>query len=323
MELFYSKYSPKTLYDFEISDNLFAIFDSLINTNTLNILFYGDSYSGKTEISKKLIDEYYKGFNKSLINNNLLFINQLQEQGINFYKSELNTFCQIKSGITGKKKIIFIDDMHLINNQCQQIFKNFLEKYKSNIMIISTTSNVQKIIESLKSRLIMIELLHPSTDYIYKFIKNIILCENILIKDEESISLIVKLSGNSMKRCINHLEKLKLLDKEINSEIILNVIMNNNYINFKEYTEHLKNGNLFDAVLIIMKIFNNGFSVIDILETYFTYIKIVEESLKDNIRYEIIELLCKYITIFYTKHENEIELLPLTNNIYKVFKQYS
>ena len=34
-------------------------------------------------------------------------------------------------------------------------------------------------------------------------------------------------------------------------------------------------------------------------------------------RYEIIKLLCEYITIFHNVHEDEIELALLTNDIIK------
>jgi hypothetical protein len=52
----------------------------------------------------------------------------------------------------------------------------------------------------------------------------------------------------------------------------------------------------------------------DILDNYFLFIKstnIVNETDK----YEIIKLICKYITIFHNIHEDEIELSLFTNNL--------
>jgi hypothetical protein len=40
--------------------------------------------------------------------------------------------------------------------------------------------------------------------------------------------------------------------------------------------------------------------------------------LTEDEKYEIVPLLCKYITIFYNVHEDEIELGLFTNNLFSV-----
>ena len=35
--------------------------------------------------------------------NNIIFINSLKEQGVNYYRNEMKTFCQTSSTIHGKK----------------------------------------------------------------------------------------------------------------------------------------------------------------------------------------------------------------------------
>ena len=37
--------------------------------------------------------------------------------------------------------------------------------------------------------------------------------------------------------------------------------------------------------------------------------------MNDKTKYKIIPVICKYITIFYDVHEDEIELIFLTNNL--------
>ena len=63
-----------------------------------------------------------------------------------------------------------------------------------------------------------------------------------------------------------------------------------------------------------MNLQNRGFSVMDILDSYFIYIK-HNESIEENIKYEIIKIICKYITTFHNIHEDEIELSLFTNDI--------
>ena len=74
--------------------------------------------------------------------------------------------------------------------------------------------------------------------------------------------------------------------------------------------------NIFDAINIYYSIYENGYSVIDILDNYFIYIKNIT-YLSDNIKFIIIKLLCEYISVFYEIHEEKLELALFTNNLYK------
>ena len=66
-----------------------------------------------------------------------MFINNLKEQGIQYFRNEMKTFCQSHSSIHGKKKLVIIDDIDTINEQSQQVFRNYIDKYKHNIHFIS------------------------------------------------------------------------------------------------------------------------------------------------------------------------------------------
>jgi len=97
------KYKPTMFKDFEIDQNIISILDTLISMNNLNILFVGDSGSGKTSLINALIKEYYNGISYS---DNILIINSLKEQGIQYYRTEVKTFCQTRCSIPNKKKIV-------------------------------------------------------------------------------------------------------------------------------------------------------------------------------------------------------------------------
>ena len=75
--------------------------------------------------------------------------------------------------------------------------------------------------------------------------------------------------------------------------------------------------NIKQAVEIIYNIFDKGYSVMDILDCYFSYIKISKE-IDETIKYKIIKVICKYITIFHNIHENSIELVLFTNELTKI-----
>ena len=56
---------------------------------------------------------YYANINDN-INDNILCINLLNDSGINYYRNEIKTFCQINN--KNKLKTIVIDDLDLLMN---------------------------------------------------------------------------------------------------------------------------------------------------------------------------------------------------------------
>ena len=160
-QLFINKFQPIYFKDFEINDNIMDVLNTLITMNNLNILFIGGIGYGKTSLLNALIKEYYKTNDSSPQKNyseNIMHINSLKEQGINYYRNDVKTFCQTSSIIKGKKKIIVLDDIDFINEQSQQVFRNCIDKYSHNVHFISSCSNIQKVIESLQSRFIIIKI---------------------------------------------------------------------------------------------------------------------------------------------------------------------
>ena len=124
---FIYKYQPMFLEDFEMDNKLMELIKILIKMDNLNILFVGDSGSGKTSLISAIIRDYYDNVNYK---DNVLYINTLKDQGISYYRNEVKTFCQTPTNIVGKKKIIVLDDLDVINEQSQQVFRNFIDKYR-------------------------------------------------------------------------------------------------------------------------------------------------------------------------------------------------
>ena len=109
---FIAKYKPYFIEDFCMENDLIDVIKSLLEVDYLNLLFVGNNGTGKTTLLNCLIREYY-GLTKdqSFPENNILFINNLKEQGIQYFRNEMKTFCQSHSSIYGKKKLVIIDDI--------------------------------------------------------------------------------------------------------------------------------------------------------------------------------------------------------------------
>lgn len=314
--LFLNKYQPFFFKDFETEPEMLEILNTLISMNNLNVLFIGDIGSGKTAFLNAVIREYYKGLEPTDYLDNILHINSLKEQGINYYRNDVKTFCQTCSSVKDKKKIIVLDDIDFINEQSQQVFRNCIDKYSHNVHFISSCSNSQKVIESLQSRLIIIKIKPLQRSNLIKIMRKITQLEQIEITDDAE-DFILNVCNNTAKILINYIEKFKLLNEPITLELASNVCSNISLSTFEEYTQFLKDGQLKDAIRLLYNIYDKGYSVMDILDNYFVFVKITR-LLSEEQKYNIIPFICKYITVFHNIHEDEIELALFSNNLQQI-----
>jgi DNA polymerase III delta prime subunit len=314
--LFVHKFQPLYFRDFDPESEVIKILKTLITIDNLNILLIGHIASGKTSLLNALIKEYYAGYQPKEYEENVLYINSLKEQGINYYRTDVKTFCQTCSNIKNKKKIVVLDDIDLINEQSQQVFRNCIDKYSHNVHFISSSSNIQKVIESLQSRLTIIKLNPLERKNLENIIQQIQISENIQI-DDDAKDFIISISNNIAKIVINYMEKFKLLNERITLPLAIQLCSNISFLTFEKYTQFLLENKLQEAITLIYEIYDKGYSVMDILDNYFIFVKSTN-ILTDDHKYNIISCICKYITIFHNIHEDEIELSLFTNNLIQI-----
>jgi DNA polymerase III delta prime subunit len=315
-KLFIHKYQPLYFNDFGSDNSVVDMLKTLILIDNLNVLIIGDMASGKTSLLNALIREYYIGHTPKEYEENVLYINSLKEQGINYYRTDVKTFCQTCSNIKNKKKIIILDDIDIINEQSQQVFRNCIDKYSHNVQFISSCSNIQKVIESLQSRFTIIKIKPLKRENLISIIENIKIIENIDI-DEDAQNFIINVSNNTVKILINYMEKFKLLNQKITYNLAVQLCSNISFLIFEEYTKFMLQKDLKQAIHLITELYDKGYSVMDILDNYFVFVK-SSTILNEEQKFNIIPCICKYITIFHNIHEDEIELALFTNNLVNI-----
>lgn len=312
VECFLNKYAPTVFEDFAL-DNY-----SILNNSDVNILINGTYSTGKTTLLFKFIQNYFKNSTNIYDDPNILFINNLKDQGIQFCRNNVKTFCQTACSISNKKKIIAIDDIDEFSDVSQQVIANCLNKYGNNVICIASCINTLKVFNGLKSRMIFITIYSPTYDKLLNITKNIITNENIDI-DSDLITLLIHSSNSSYKILLNTLQKFKIYNSKIDKNNIYELITSINFKNFNLYVQHIQNSNLIKAIDILDNISNSGVSVIDILFEFFYFIKNSNTALDDMLKYNIIQIISKYIIIFNNLHEDAIELSFFTNEIFNLF----
>lgn len=325
---FVAKYTPTYLREFWSSScenrqnrGTEYVLKTLMEMNDMNVLLVGGFNSGKTTMLCALIREYYElAKDASISETNVLFINNLKEQGIQFFRNEMKTFCQTHCSIPGKKKVILIDDMDSINKQSQQVFRNYIDKYKAYVCVIAACSNLQKVVESLQSRLHIVIIHPPTQEQIYNVLDNIVRNEVILI-DAKCREYIIDRANGNVCNVVNNLEKIAIYGSDgviISKDVCEKLCSTISFHQFELYLNAMLRGDLRDAIAIMYGLHDYGYSAIDILEYFFEFVK-TTELLDERLKYHIVPHICDYISVFHSLHENVVELAFFTNKILREF----
>ena len=96
------KYAPKKWEDFHFHGNITNIFQMYIDVNKIKLLISGTHGTGKTTLLNVIKHQYFGDCSEQrIINENILYVNPLREQGIQYYRNDVKIFCQTYCTIKG------------------------------------------------------------------------------------------------------------------------------------------------------------------------------------------------------------------------------
>jgi DNA polymerase III delta subunit len=155
-----------------------------------------------------------------------------------------------------------------------------------------------------------------SINFLQKIFNKIKKTEQLVIT-KKAEKFILNVCNNSIRLLVNYMEKFKLLQLKITEKMAKEICTNISFYEFEKYTNAwFIEKDLPKAIKILFSIFNKGYSVMDILDSYFLFVK-TTDIMDENSKYKLIKYICKYISIFHTVHEAEIELALFTNELNK------
>lgn len=314
---FIEKYKPNNINELIYCNDFKQVLKSLLQMDYINILLKGEQCCGKTTIIDCILKEYYETidiYNKH-IQENLYYYNCLNDQGINGFRNMLKTFCQTKSTFANKKKFVIIDDIDILNEQSQQIIRSNMDKYGNQINFITSCTNINKVIDTLQSRLNILKIPKISKQNLKIILQCVIQTETFTMT-KEAQEFIIKISDNSINILLNNLKKCSLLqEKQITIDILKNLCCQICYDYYDKYFhEVFVERNSINAIQILESLCTMGYSVIDILENLFSYVKFTS-SYDDMFKFKLLPYICKYIDIVHTTFEDIQEIILFTFEI--------
>ena len=319
--MFLDKYKCQSINDFCGKAKFKNFLNSTIDNNFLNLLVQGSIGSGKTTLLNLITDSYKQRF--ELKPCDILHISHLHEQGIQYYRTEIKTFCQLPTN--NKKKLIVVDDIEMIEKLCQDVLCGFMDRWGYNFHLLCSTSDISKISEGLLARLIGIFIPQPSKEEIYEHVQKINDIEKFNIEKPVLEEMIIT-SELSLRTCYHYMEKIYYshYDLDINSYLPINSEVLNQLSTtissqeFACFTNACRNHDFIDMRRVILGILDKGFSMIDILEDYFLYVKHTAD-IEEKDKYELFKIISNFIMTFHTLHEETIEFYIMGKQISDYF----
>jgi DNA polymerase III delta prime subunit len=348
--LLINKYKPTRFCDFvqEEGESLIQFLQKQIARNKLLTLIVGEEETGKTTLLNTILREYYDA-PFAAYHSNVLYLHYLKEQGASFYKNEVKYFCQTYCSLPGKKKTIVLDDLDFMTESNQTIFINIIEKYANHVNFIASCKFLHKVLYGIQTRVMIVQLHRWSVSSLMR-IANRIVAEEGMVFEHDALNLLIQVAKYKINRLINCIDKIKLVTNSstssategtgsatdgrihITTEMVHQLCANIQYTVYKQYFTLICEKQLKEAISVLYELHDKGFSAIDILDNMFEYVKLITNQEQDTATepttdsvfslpisqiqvYQIIKVICKYITFFYNIHEDEIELALLSNDL--------
>jgi DNA polymerase III gamma/tau subunit len=309
-ENYATKYFPQTLNELPLENNFIHILQKCISNSILQILLVGDDDYIKLMVLQTIIKTL------EIPRSEQLFISQIKDQGVTNMRYEIKHFSQTPS--PNSKKILIIDDIHMFSENIQKLFINNIDKWSKNIYIIVTCNNLYSVDECLVSRLFPLNIPEMKKETLVKHIDKICHIENILLNNSHH-EFIIKIAESNLQTIYHILHKCKLLqyDKKINYDLLKQTSTLIHIDEMSKYFNIAKQGELKKGYEYLLTISEKGYSVLDILNEMYLFIKITT-LLNEEEKYLSCKIISSYIVHFITIHEEELELLLLTQEIIEI-----
>ena len=197
------KYRPSTLDEIIGQNHLLAkdaTLRILIERDALlHSFFYGATGTGKTSLARVISKELKRPFYE--LNATTLKIDELRK----IFKIYSNTL---------EKPLIFIDEIHRLSKNQQEVLLPFMENNSALIIGASTENPYYSLTSAMRSRSHLFELKSIDNHSMNKYLEKIIKKENISI-DNDSKAFIISSSGGDARAMLNLLESAIALGTEI------------------------------------------------------------------------------------------------------------
>ena len=176
--------------------------------------------------------------------------------------------------VNGKYKIYIIDEVHMLTNHAFNALLKTLEEPPENVIFILATTEVHKVLDTIKSRCQRFDFRRITTEDIVKHLRYISNEEKINITDD-ALFAIAKNSAGGMRDSISLLDQLSILgiSKEVTIDDVNSILGRISFDTLFKLTEKIISSSPSEAIEMLNTIYNSGNEPLQILTNLCEYFK--------------------------------------------------
>lgn len=192
--------------------------------------------------------------------------------------------------VNSRYKIYIIDEVHMLSTTAFNALLKTLEEPPKNVIFILATTEVHKVLDTIKSRCQRFDFKRITTEDIVKHLRYISDNEKINITDD-ALFTIAKNSAGGMRDSIALLDQLSVLDGEeaISTDDINNLLGRLSFDTLNSLADKIVNSRPQEAIEDLENIYNSGNEPVQILTNLMDYLKnlLIVKNCRKEIVFEL------------------------------------
>jgi replication factor C subunit 3/5 len=205
------KYRPDCIDDIVGQDKNISIINKMIEGGSFpHLLLHGKSGTGKTSTIMSIANKLY-GKNKPFM---MIRLDASDDRGINTVREEIKGFAEKMTPFNKGIKLIILDEADSMTFDAQFALRRIIEKYSDDTRFCIICNYMNKIIAPIKARCVNMRFYPIDKTIIVDRLKYI--CNNEKLKYEKnSLESIATISNGDLRKAINILQSLSMMNKKI------------------------------------------------------------------------------------------------------------
>lgn len=210
--------------------------------------------------------------------------------------------------VNSRYKIYIIDEVHMLTNQAFNALLKTLEEPPKNVIFILATTEVHKVLDTIKSRCQRFDFKRIITDDIAKHLRYISDKEGINITDD-ALAFIAQNSAGGMRDSIALLDQLSVLNSTSEAISVDDINRLLGRLSFNSLTalfEAISTSNKNEALNVLNDIYNQGNEPTQILSNLLEYLRntLILKSVGNSSLEGVVQLNAEQIAALNSKIQN-------------------